>query len=520
MPVSPKRNTSALIPVPPLSPALTRMSPPNPSDPSPSFGASRTLRDAASTGHHVALPDQSAATQGDSAQPSTTVPLVERSIDPCEPTFDRSAEYKRELRHRLKKRPYNREFYQGALPAIQMTLSPPAIISWMLLSAIIAVALGVVIVLESDKIYEQRVSYGTINNYIYPRDEAARNLSLANGGITFDIDGATHVQGWATTVTFNVSRHVDPPIYLSYTVDGFIQNYRQYSQSLNDLQLKGRSLKVSDLVKCRPLRAPGELQDEQLTRNAITVEGQNMLYGDMMYFPAGVVSWSMFNDSISLYRTEDSTNVSLICNASDFTPTGDRVSLTAEQNPCTKNGIAWPSDRNFRYIAPAEQIETINHWTGRGRANTSDEYLKRGWYFREPGHKVPDPKDEDLMVWNRLSGFPRFRKLHRVIHTPLEPGLHELRVLEFFDVASFKGNKGVLLRSGSWLGAQNYTLGIIFAAGGAVCLLLAIALFIRDHVRTLPAAEEEEEPEETNEEVNEEEATSTPSTEVDRAAQV
>jgi hypothetical protein len=417
-----------------------------------------------------------------SGSQSQMTALQDRSVDANEPTF---VEIEAEERKRMKRLPFQGQFHQGTLPAVQVTLEPLAMISWLVLSALVGVTLGVVVVLESDKIWQTHVSYGKVNGYTYPRNEAESNASRDNGGVAFTAEGAEHWQGWRTRVNFTVDQRVLPPIYLSYTVNNMMQSYWLYDISRNDLQLQGQAMSTSDLVTCRPLRAPGELHDDSLTRNTISVDGKQILYGDMIYYPCGVIAWTLFNDSITLLRIDDFGNRRVVCNASDFTANGERISMSANDNPCTKKGIAWPSDTKTRFVVTEELANRPNHWSALGRANASDEFLRHGWYFKEPGHRVPDIVDEDLMVWMRTASLPNFRKIHRVIHTPLEPGTYELVVNEFFDVKSFKGNKGILLRNHSWLYARNYTLGIFFTTGGAISLVIAIASFARLHMKKL-----------------------------------
>jgi len=395
--------------------------------------------------------------------------------------------------------PFNNALLQNELPSFQATLSPPGVISWLLLCALFCIVLGAIIVDESDKIFEHRVSYGELHRYKYPRNEEEANASRLNGGVAFDDEfGGVQYQGRLTELTFDVPRRVEPPIYLSYTVKGMLMTYRQFASSRSSIQLQGDSLGVADLVKCRPLRSPGELGDEDsIARRTITIGDASRLYGDMIYFPCGALPWSMFNDSISLFRVDSGVRDVLVCNASDFDINGDRLTLSAAQNPCTKRNIAWPSDRKRRFLPSEAQYDRIDYWSGRGRQNTSDMYLERGWYYGEPGHKVPDPHDEDLMVWLRIAGIPDFRKTLRVIHTPLEQGTYRLVVREFFDATSFKnGNKGIELRSASWLGGKNYTLGGILIGGGTLSLLTAIVLFARANLATAVDVDDEEDADE------------------------
>jgi hypothetical protein len=376
-------------------------------------------------------------------------------------------------------------FRQGLLPAVQMTLSPISVLLGLLCSAILGIVLGVVIVTAADGTTQMWIRYDDKQNYVYPITAEAIAKSSQSGGINFTAGGQNFTQGVMTTVEFTIDSRVNPPIYLSYGLTEFYQNYRFYTMSVSNLQLLGQSVPFGDLSGCAPFRSPTELRTEIGALTPVRSGSQYRLYGDMIYLPCGALPWSMFNDSITLSRVDKATDTAtLVCNASDFAPTGERLTMSSTQNPCEKNGIAWPSDRERRFRAQPSQFLDSGMWTGRGRANKSnDDFLTNGWYAKEAGHTIPDPLDEDLMVWLRVATLPTFRKLHRIITTPLTPGTYRLSIREFFPTAPFGGKKYVVLNTYSWVGGKDYVLGYLLLGGGAVSLALVLGFFARYMIR-------------------------------------
>lgn len=400
--------------------------------------------------------------------------------------------------------PSRSAWQRNALPAVQAVLTPACVITSLVLSAVLSLAFGAAIVIASDGLVVVEVRYDHVNQYRYPMTAAAQNASRVGGGRTYWVNGTAFPQGTRTTVSFDIPRVMQPPVFLSYKMTKFYQNYRQYGDSQSHTQLLGDEAKKPDLVDCDPLRSPGELiKDDaaraQLERRAIAAATNvTLLYGDMVYWPCGVVAWTMFNDSFTLWHTPPTpppvggvtsapVAPTLICNASDFDAAGRRLVHSETANPCSKSGIAWPADRNRRHRDL--KYHGAEQWTGFGRQNTSDEFLHRGWYYNEAGHRVPIMTDEDVIVWMRLAPLPTFRKIHRVLHSELAPGRYRLDVDEFFDTASYGGEKYAVLATYSWLGGRNYFMGVALVIGGALALVFAVALFLRHYQRSVLAKE-------------------------------
>ncbi|CAN0206686.1 unnamed protein product, partial [Discosporangium mesarthrocarpum] len=82
-------------------------------------------------------------------------------------------------------------------------------------------------------------------------------------------------EGMQCSVQFNISRHMDPPIYVYYQLENFFQNHRRYVKSRSADQLLGNSVESDSY--CDPLR---------------TVETED---GEQELNPCGLIANSMFN---------------------------------------------------------------------------------------------------------------------------------------------------------------------------------------------------------------------------------
>lgn len=314
---------------------------------------------------------------------------------------------------------------------------------------ILLLPMGVVIIVTSDKVTELDYRYDNINNY---------EFSVGAGGVNpvqFTFNGSTYSMGATARVTFTLSKSISAPVYVQYRLRNYFQNYRWFGASKDSSQLHGGSAGL--ISDCKPYRYPGEARDER-------VPGY--------YNPCGAVPWSLFNDSISLYKASGD----LICDGGAFLADGDS---TNPKNKCRKTGIALQSDVDKRFKPPVESKgETGPMWAAGGDPSSSDPFLKDGYYSQEPGHKIPSSTDEDFIVWANAAYTGDFNNGYRIIEEDLPAGDYYFDIVETYDVRSMGGEKHVMLITRSWIGGRNHHLGILMTVVGAVSFVIAVAIVI------------------------------------------
>jgi len=227
----------------------------------------------------------------------------------------------------------------------------------------------------------------------------------------------------STQVTMEVTKDLQPPVFFYYKLENFYQNQRRYVRSRNDEQLRGQVVnKFSTLNTCAPYTSVNNSKDPE-----------------DFYVPCGLIANSMFTDTF-------------IMEASN----GDQVEWT-------KNGIAWESDVKDKFKNPPAD-------------STVGENTKPHQDF----------EDEDFIVWMRTAGLPTFRKLHRIIQSPVSKGTYTISINNTFEVDSFGGHKSVVLSTASWIGGKNPFLAIGYLVVGSLCILLGLVFLLLYRIKHRP----------------------------------
>ena len=366
-------------------------------------------------------------------------------------------------------KPHDTAFKQQRIWSFFPTHESSTVAVIMFIVAMVFIPIGASIVIASDSIFELDVRYDTINHCKFPQGYAG-NWS-----------------GCDAKATFTLSKSIAAPVYIYYRLVGFYQNYRTYQESLYESQLNGNSGTSADT--CIPFRYPGENNGASQTSAGIS----NLKYSDFTYAPCGAVAWSMFNDSIALYKVPDASLVNtsslalpvgatVVCVGGDFQADGTN---TNAQNQCQKQGIALSVDTSTRFKLPIGS----NIWTYNGNPASTDPFLSNGYYANETGHKIPLQTDEDFIVWTRSAALPDFRKLYRIITADLVAGDYLVDVTEYFDTSSFQGEKHFVLATRSWIGAQHYVLGIFILVLGCFAFCVGIAVIVLKCIGVRPRQE-------------------------------
>eukprot|EP00668_Euglena_longa_P041490 GGOE01054627.1.p1 GENE.GGOE01054627.1~~GGOE01054627.1.p1 ORF type:complete len:394 (+),score=118.66 GGOE01054627.1:41-1183(+) len=355
------------------------------------------------------------------------------------------------------KKPADTPFKQQRLPAWQPILSPPWVICCFFLVAVVFIPIGALVIVASGQVVEYEVQYA---------GDASSCKNPAAG---------VRCEEW---VSITLKADMEPPVYMYYKLENFYQNHRRYAKSRSDTQLSGSSVDYGSISDCEPVRYPGELQSTGSAGSGIS----------NLYAPCGLIAWSMFNDSFTVFVTDPSSNCS-----SDTTSCGSPVCVgylkafpmpsDVPTNPaCTDNGVAWDSDVDRKFKAPYSSGDTtyIQSYVGsptfyysEGPSNTSALI---------EGHAMPVQTDQDFMVWMRIASLPTFRKLYRIF--PSYSGFKKgsvvwIRIYNRFPVSSFGGKKYIILSTTSWIGGKNYFLGIAYVVVGCLCFLLGVIFAIK-----------------------------------------
>ncbi|KPI85264.1 hypothetical protein ABL78_5681 [Leptomonas seymouri] len=379
-------------------------------------------------------------------------------------------------------------FKQQRLPAWQPILTP-------LHSALCLFAVAVMCIPLSLSLFQANASAVDITVRYDDKTPCSFQYNSTGAFSYATTTGEVWQTGCVKDIQFTVPKLLQKPVYLYYGLDNFFQNHRRFSNSKSDAQLAGRHVTPKTIASLTsPLSYPGEIHHEG--NRSITIDQKSYTFKDVVYTPAGLIPWSMFNDTFALFKLErvsGEESLQLICDGSAFSRFTNNP-LHGAGN-CHKKGIAWASDVENKYKKPYFPPEgAVNPvWSAPRSAydaldgdassatpsdkRSDNEFFNSGWYSNEPGHRIPVTTDEDLMVWTRIASLPKFRKLYRVIDMDLHAGTYVMRIGEHFDVASFGGKKSFSIATLSWLGGNNrfmawmyFVIGVVCAVSGAVFL--------------------------------------------------
>eukprot|EP00871_Galdieria_phlegrea_P000693 jgi/Galph1/1624/GphlegSOOS_G329.1 len=336
-------------------------------------------------------------------------------------------------------------FKQQKLRSWQPILTPGWVISTLFLGGLVCVIIGGIILGYSKRVIRYSVRYDNIPECDVGTEIPSPNFSKS------------------CSVSIDVTQTMNPPIFIYYKLNNFYQNHRRYVSSRSDQQLHGDIVKISSLKRqCAPgmqlSEEKGCSSEDEIGPYAFNATTNMSLDGNYyiqpeyrsnssevngepdtrLVIPCGLVAWSLFNDTLGANNEITSIN-----------------SKGASSNiSFSKKGIAWSSDIDTKFRpGPNPPFSEAN-----------DDLIT----------------DEEFMVWMRVAALPNFQKLYGVVKdTKLEPGRYIFNITARYPVASFNGEKHVVLSTTTWLGGPNRFLGILYIVVGCVAIALAIGLLLK-----------------------------------------
>jgi hypothetical protein len=385
----------------------------------------------------------------------------------------------------LKNKPEDSDFKQQRLKAWQPILTPEYVILTFASVGVIFLAVGIAVLMASNAVVE-------IESAEYQATDPASGTCTRG-------DGSTSTS-CLIDVSMEVTEDMDAPIYMYYHLSNFYQNHRRYVKSRSDIQLRDGGNYDTD--GCEPLATRG-------CGAAVTIDGTSVAAasgaGQCSVYPCGLIAWSVFNDTF--YQKDwATTGATSGCTTDTSCVSVRRTGASSdEQVPWTSDGIAWSSDKDKKFITTTTAVTPGDSSSACTTGSCITMPYDNFKYFKCTGgltdaqcaqatnvHKrYADVANEEFIVWMRTSGLPTFRKLHRIINTDLKKGdVVHFNINNVFPVAAFSGTKKIVLSTTTWIGGKNQFLGWTYIVVAIICLLLAIAFFLKQSLNPREPATE------------------------------
>ncbi|SCU77330.1 LAMI_0A00738g1_1 [Lachancea mirantina] len=332
------------------------------------------------------------------------------------------------------RKPPNTAFRQQRLKAWQPILSPQSVLPLLILISAIFAPIGVALIITANNVQNLQIDYShcdtlATNNF--------KEIPSKYVGYHFkkklNVKPVWRLQQDQTDVKtcaiqFEIPNDIKKSIYIYYRLTNFYQNHRKYVQSFDLSQLKGQAVASDDLNSdCNPLRE------------------QN----DKAIYPCGLIANSLFNDTFGpeLMGVNDTQSYAL-----------------------TNKGISWSSDKSrFKKTEyNASQIVPPPNWAKRYPDGYTDD-------------NIPDLSEwEELKVWMRTAGLPKFYKLALKNETATLPaGAYQMNIDLEYPVTIFGGSKTFVLTTNSIIGGRNMSLGVVYLIVAGISIIFGLIFLMK-----------------------------------------
>jgi len=390
------------------------------------------------------------------------------------------------FRKRLENQPDNSAIKQQRLPSIQPVISTSAVRITSLILCTACLAIGGLVIVESNSIQNYDVDYTDCQAYTYfdkSQEEIAhddltefKNHLKVNRNEIKDknLKCADLWGNWSEPVTVSepptcvcltdiqIEEDITKTSYIYYKLGNFYQNHRRMLRSRDNNQLL--ALSIESITK----------PDESCYVNKDRGDQKND-------FPCGSLANSMFNDTFFIY---------------DNFPTDEDEILEKIAKPSVSawqmsgKDIAWKTDVHQKFDADS----------------TVEKSIDKGQYADEIGNEVQVPpnwqygieklgtkedlfyrsqsdsngvalKNEDFIVWMRTPAYVNFKKLYRKNPDHVAKGKKKVLIYYNYAVHMFDGSKSIIVGTTSWAGGNNSVLGTIYCVTGSLAFLLFVSTF-------------------------------------------
>ena len=176
--------------------------------------------------------------------------------------------------HRLRQN----KFYQQRLPAWRPVPTLCAIIIFYTIFSLIFIALGVVLIIFSNKIKEIEIKY----------NEQCKDY-----------------KGNDCTIDYEIPEDMDKPIFIYYKLYGFFQNNRRFMKSKSQKQLMGEKTTLDEMKSdedCDPIYTNADMGFED---NRGSADGQTSLKSNELAIPCGIMAKTYFNDTFKNWKINE-----------------------------------------------------------------------------------------------------------------------------------------------------------------------------------------------------------------------